>query len=103
MKYEYFFVLLTAFIVPFVKSFSKEINFYKYPPRLIISLMFPFVVFVTWDVFAVSRGHWRFNEKYVTGINIITLPVEEILFFLVIPFCALFAWEVVKYFTRKVK
>ena len=101
MKAEYFLVLLIAFAVPFIKSFSRELNFYKYPLRLLPTLAPPFAVFIIWDVFAVSRGHWSFNEKYITGLKIISLPVEEILFFLVIPFCALFTWEVVKYFMRK--
>jgi lycopene cyclase domain-containing protein len=101
MKSEYFIVLGIAFIVPLIKSFSREISFYKYSLRLIYSIGFPFIVFIIWDAFAVSRGHWSFNENYITGIKIFSLPVEEILFFIIIPFCALFAWEVVKYFMRK--
>jgi lycopene cyclase domain-containing protein len=101
MKSEYFIVLLIAFAVPFIKSFSKEIGFYRYPVRLIYAIGFPFIVFIAWDVFAVSRGHWSFNENYTTGFRIFSLPVEEILFFIIIPFCALFTWEVVKYFMRK--
>ena len=97
MKSEYFIVLLIAFI----KSFSKEIGFYRYPVRLIYAIGFPFIVFIAWDVFAASRGHWSFNENYTTGFRIFSLPVEEILFFIIIPFCALFTWEVVKYFMRK--
>jgi lycopene cyclase domain-containing protein len=101
MKAEYFLVLLIALAVPFIKSFSKELSFYKYPLRLITALAIPFVIFIVWDIFAAERGHWSFNEKYISGLKIINLPVEEILFFLVIPFCALFTWEVVKYFMRK--
>ena len=101
MKAEYFLVLLIAFAVPFIKSFSKELSFYKYPLRLAAALAIPFMIFIVWDVFAAARGHWSFNEKYISGLRIINLPVEEILFFLIIPFCALFTWEAVKYFMRK--
>lgn len=100
MKSEYFIILLASFAIPFIKSFSKELSFYKYPLRLILSLAIPFIVFLLWDVYAAERGHWSFNEKYISGLKIINLPVEEILFFLIIPFCALFTWEVVKYFMR---
>ncbi len=103
MKSEYFIVLAAAFVVPFIRSFSKEINFYKYPARLILSIGLPFAVFILWDVMAASRGHWSFNEKYIIGFRVFNLPVEEILFFIIIPFCALFTWEVVKYFMRKAK
>lgn len=101
MKAEYFFVLIICLIVPFIKSFSKELNFYKYPSKLFLSIIIPFMFFMGWDIYAVSRGHWSFNEKYVSGFTILNLPIEEILFFIVIPFCALFTWEVVKYFMRK--
>jgi lycopene cyclase domain-containing protein len=101
MKIEYFIVLAAAFIIPFIKSFNRELNFYKYPARIFFAIGIPFAVFIVWDWVAASRGHWSFNEIYITGIKIINLPVEEILFFIVIPFCALFTWEVVKYFMRK--
>jgi len=101
MKSEYFIVLGIALIVPFIKSFSKELSFYKYPLRLVYAIGFPFAVFIVWDGFAASRGHWSFNENFITGIRIFNLPVEEILFFIIIPFCALFTWEVVKYFIRR--
>ena len=100
MKAEYFIVLAATFAIPFVKSFSKVLDFYKYPARLISAIAFPFVIFVVWDIVATSRGHWSFNEKYISGLKIINLPVEEILFFLIVPFCALFTWEVVKYFMK---
>ncbi len=101
MKSEYFLVLLACFAVPFIKSFSTKIGFYTYPYRLAVSLIFPFIVFISWDLLAAWRGHWSFNEKYISGLKIMNLPVEEILFFFIIPFCALFTWEVVKYFMRK--
>jgi len=101
MKPEYFIVLGICLAGPLVLSFSRKLNFYKNPARLIYSIIFPLVIFIAWDIFAAGRGHWSFNEKYITGIYIFNLPVEEILFFIIIPFCALFSWEVVKYYSRK--
>ena len=101
MKLEYFLLLCIVILVPFVKSFSREIGFYKNPLRLFFSIGIPFVIFIGWDVYAVSRGHWTFNKDYIVGLKIFSLPVEEVLFFTVIPFCALFTWESVKYFMRK--
>ena len=98
MKLEYFIVLLIVLIVPFYKSFSVVIGFYKNVTRLTFSIGIPFLIFVLWDIYSVQRGHWRFNSIYVSGIYIFNLPVEEILFFIVIPFCALFTWETVKYY-----
>ncbi|HJY64048.1 MAG TPA: lycopene cyclase domain-containing protein [Ignavibacteria bacterium] len=103
MKLEYFIVMGICIAGPLVLSFSRKINFYKSPARLIYSIIFPMIIFVVWDIYAVGKGHWSFNEKYITGLYILYLPIEEILFFIVIPFCALFSWEVVKYYSNKGK
>lgn len=100
MQTEYFIVLAVSVIAPLILSFSKKLDFYKYPARLVLSILLPFILFILWDIFATTRGHWSFNPLYTVGFKIFGLPIEEILFFIVIPFCALFTWECVKYFTR---
>jgi len=99
MKTEYLIVLAVSFAAPLILSFSRKLDFYKYPARLILALGIPFALFVGWDLIAAARGHWSFNVNYTTGLRIFNLPVEEILFFIVIPFCGIFTWECVKYFT----
>lgn len=103
MKFEYFIVLLATVAVPLIRSFSREINFYKNIKRFLASIFIPFAVFVIIDIISVKRGLWTFNPDFVTGIYLFSLPVEEILFFAVIPFSCLFLWETVKYFERRIK
>ncbi len=101
MKIEYLIVLAVSFIAPLILSFSKKMDFYRYPLRLILAIGIPFVLFIIWDIIVTARGHWSFNPNYITGLRIYNLPIEEVLFFLIIPFCGLFTWESVKYFTRQ--
>jgi len=103
MKLEYFIVLGVCLAGPLVFSFSKKLNFYKKPFRLVRAILIPMIVFIAWDVVAAARGHWGFNTEYVSGFFIFNLPVEEVLFFAVIPFAGLFTWEVVKYFAGQKK
>lgn len=103
MKIEYLLLLVICATGPFILSFSKKLVFYKNPRRLVVSILIPFILFVIWDIWAASRGHWGFNEKYVTGFRLFNLPIEEILFFIVIPFCGIFTWECVKYFGGRKK
>ena len=100
MIFEYFILLALCLAAPLVLSFSKELDFHKYPFRLILAVVLPAAVFIPWDIFAAARGHWGFNTGYITGIKFFGLPIEEILFFIVIPFCGIFTWESVKYFMR---
>ncbi|MEM4554521.1 MAG: lycopene cyclase domain-containing protein [Candidatus Anstonellaceae archaeon] len=54
------------------------------------------LVFLAWDIFAVERGHWKFGLEYMLGIVVANQPIEEVLFFVVIPLFYVVVWEVVK-------
>jgi lycopene cyclase domain-containing protein len=103
MKLEYFIVLAVSLVGPLFLSFSKKMDFWKYPTRLVWAITLPFLIFVVWDIIVTARGHWSFNPNYTIGFKIFNLPVEEVLFFIIIPFCGLFTWESVKYFMKRSK
>lgn len=48
--------------------------------------------FIVWDALVVGR-HWWFNPAYVLPARLFGLPVEEYLFFGVVPLACLFTWE----------
>jgi lycopene cyclase domain-containing protein len=65
--------------------------------RLLLTLLPIVVVFVAWDLYAISRHHWSYDSRQTTGIVLPGhLPVEELLFFLVIPICAVLTLEAVR-------
>lgn len=54
------------------------------------------VVFVIWDAVAIAAHVWRYNARYVTGVDLpFRVPLEELLFFLVIPLCGLLTYNAV--------
>jgi lycopene cyclase domain-containing protein len=66
--------------------------------RLLLLTLAPVVaVFVAWDVAAVAAGHWTFDPAQTTGILLPgRLPIEELLFFVVVPVCAILGFEAVR-------
>lgn len=52
-------------------------------------------VFITWDLLAILADVWDYNAQYVTGLHIGVFPIEELLFFIVIPLCALLTYSAV--------
>jgi len=65
--------------------------------RLLVALAPTVVVFVGWDLYAIHRAQWSYNPGYLTGLRLPgRLPVEELLFFLVTPTCAILTLEAVR-------
>jgi lycopene cyclase domain-containing protein len=65
--------------------------------RLLLALLPTLVVFVTWDLYAIAAGHWTYDLDLMTGILLPgRLPLDEVLFFLVTPTCAILAFEAVR-------
>jgi lycopene cyclase domain-containing protein len=44
------------------------------------------------------RGDWAFNKDYLMGLKIAGLPIEEILFFVVVPYSCIFIYENLNHF-----
>ncbi len=65
--------------------------------RLLLTLLPVVVLFVLWDLYAIASGHWTFDETSTTGILLPGgLPLDELLFFFVIPICAILTLEAVR-------
>ena len=94
--YTYFYILAAAFAGPFLLSFDKKVAFYKNWRFLFFATLGPAVFYIAWDMYFTSKGVWGFNEKYITGIKLINLPVEEVLFFFVVPYCCVFVYQCIR-------
>ena len=65
--------------------------------RLLLALVPGFVVFVAWVLYAIAQGHWTYDARQILGVRLPGgIPVEEVLFFLVVPICAVLAFEAVR-------
>ena len=94
--YTYFIILAASLAGPLALSFDKKVGFYKNWKYLFRAMFFPALLYIVWDIYFTAKGVWRFNENYITGIKIYNLPVEEVLFFFVVPYCCLFIYECIK-------
>ena len=73
------------------------VRVYRQWRRLALTLLLVAPVFVVWDLYAVHAGHWRFDPDQTIGVTLPgDLPVEELLFFLVIPICSVLTLEAVR-------
>jgi lycopene cyclase domain-containing protein len=53
-------------------------------------------IFIVWDAVAIAAHVWTYNPSFVTGVQLPgRIPVEEVLFFIVIPLCGLLTYSAV--------
>jgi lycopene cyclase domain-containing protein len=69
--------------------------------RFLLALLPTFVVFVVWVLYAIAQGHWDYSDALTLGVRLPGgIPVEEVLFFVVVPLCSVLALEAVRRVTR---
>jgi len=91
---RYLAVLLGCVVVTL--PLERRARVYRRPLRLAATLLPVVAVFAAWDVLAAARGHWWFSARFTVGARVLGLPVEEWLFFLVVPTCALLTYETMR-------
>ncbi len=108
MWHLYLLLDVASFSIPFLFSFHPKLKFYKlwryFFPATFIMMAF----FIPWDIIFTQNGFWGFNEKYLSGMKLGSLPLEEWLFFICIPYACLFTIYAFKnllpnfYFSNKI-
>jgi lycopene cyclase domain-containing protein len=101
MEYTYLLVNFFTILIPFLFSFHPKLRFDKTWKAFFPAVFITGLVFVLWDMYFTSIGVWGFNERYLTGIEIGNLPLEEVLFFFCIPYACVFTFHSLNLILRK--
>ena len=100
LKYGYLAMLLFTVVGSFWLEVFLKVRVLKRCMRALKSILPVALVFLLWDSYAIKNGHWRFDRNQIIGIyGPFKIPLEEFLFFLIVPLAALMTIEAV----RKVK
>ncbi|WP_207535476.1 lycopene cyclase domain-containing protein [Desertivirga arenae] len=91
--YTYLLINFLTIFFPLILSFDKKVRFYTNWKYIFPGLLITGVVFLVWDYVFTLYDVWSFNNDYVVGIWFLDLPLEEILFFITVPFACLFIYE----------
>lgn len=95
--YTYLIINILVLLGPLLMSFEKTIHYASYFKKVFITILIVALPFLLWDYLFTREAVWGFNPKYLIGIYITNLPIEEILFFITIPFAILFIYKNVSY------
>ncbi|MDG1375296.1 MAG: lycopene cyclase domain-containing protein, partial [Flavobacteriaceae bacterium] len=86
----YLLLNLGSVSVPFLYSFHPRLKLHKRFLWIFISILLTMFIFIPWDVIFTMSGIWGFNDTYFLGCKFLSLPIEEWLFFICIPFACVF-------------
>jgi len=99
LHYTYFLILAASLAGPLALSFDKKVAFFSKWKYLFPAMIFPALFFLVWDELKTRAGVWSFSSGHVTGNYLLSLPLEEVLFFWVVPYCCVFIYEcMISYF-----
>lgn len=102
MKYLYLLLNFGSFLIPFLFSFHPRLKFYQYWKSLFLAIIITMLVFIPWDAIFTLNGIWGFNDNYFIEHKILSLPIEEWLFFICIPYACVFThYALIQLFPQK--
>ncbi len=100
-KYLYLGLLIFSISYPLAQSFEWRIKLYKKWKPLFLGTAIMMLVFIPWDIWFTDYGVWWFRDDYISGFKIFLLPIEEWLFFIIVPYACIFIYEVLNYYVKR--
>lgn len=92
-KALYWMIHVITFIPVLLLSFDKKVRFYKKWKYMWVGWLTVGLFFILWDMAKTHLHIWAFNPKYVMGYYLYNLPIEELLFFVTVPYACTFIYE----------
>ena len=92
----YLWVIIGTIAGPLFLSFDKKVAYYKYFSKVVYSIVLVSIPFLVCDYFFTKNEIWGFTREYILGIYLKNIPLEECLFFIIIPYACIFIYQVLK-------
>ena len=103
-QWSYMAMLGFVVVASFWLEFAFRLRVLRDPRRLLISIALASPLFIAWDAYAIANDHWFFSAEQTLGIyGPLGIPLEEYLFFIIVPIAGLLTLEGVSNFLPTVK
>ncbi len=97
LKFGYTAMLLFTIVGSFWLEVALRVKVLKRVKRVFLTIAPVAFIFIAWDLYAIRAGHWFFDQRQILGIYFPgRVPLEEILFFIIVPLAAIMTIEAVR-------
>jgi len=96
LKFSYMAMLLFVICGSFWLEIVLKVGVLRRIKRAAMSIAPVSLLFLIWDAYAIRQGHWFFDREKILGIyGPFDIPLEEFLFFIIVPLAAIMTIEAV--------
>ncbi len=96
-RFSYLGVLVFIVVGSGWLEFGLRTNVLRRWRRFVLSVAPVVALFLVWDAYAIAQGHWTFDPERTTGATVgAGIPLEELIFFLAVPFAAVLSLEAIR-------
>ena len=102
-RFQYLLLMVGCLLITLPLELVLGARVYARWRLMLLALLPTVLIFSIWDVIGILRLHWTYNIDFITGIHLWVMPLEELVFFLVIPICGLLTYEAVGTVLRRLR
>lgn len=93
---EYLVVMGLCLLITLPLELLLGARVWRRPRRLLVAMAPLVLAYSIWDIAMIAAGSWSYSEEKLTGILLpFEMPLEELVFFVVVPICGLLTLEAV--------
>ena len=94
--FQYLLLMVGCLLITLPLEFVFGARVYRRAAGLALALIPVVIIFSIWDIVGILRDHWSYSPQFTTGVKLIFgMPIEELVFFIVVPACGLLTYEAV--------
>ena len=102
--FQYLLLMACCLLITLPLEFVLSARVYRRVAGLAFAIIPVVIIFSIWDIVGILRDHWTYSAQFTTGVKLIFgMPIEELVFFIVVPICGLLTYEAVGHVLRRTR
>jgi lycopene beta-cyclase len=94
--FQYLLLMAACLLITLPLELVLGARVYRRAAGLVFALIPVVIIFSIWDIVGIVDDHWSYSVRFTTGVTLIFgMPIEELVFFIVVPICGLLTYEAV--------